>query len=144
MSIMRLIDVPEITEFAGTEKIYVNDNGTTKQIACDKVVTAGTGSGGGRFILDNPSKFSVDAETLVTALEEGKDIWINLGSEIVKIIGFDWSGSTGSVRLICASYITNSGGGDGSGGTATLASIGLTAMSSTSDLYTRFIAVFTP
>ena len=52
MAIMRLSDVPELNEFAGTEKIYVNDNGETKQIACDKVVTAGSG-GGGVFIIDS-------------------------------------------------------------------------------------------
>ena len=50
MAIMKLSDVPELNEFAGTEKIYVNDNGKTKQIACDKVVTAG---GGGVFIIDS-------------------------------------------------------------------------------------------
>lgn len=48
MAIMKLSDVPELNEFAGTEKIYVNDNGETKQIACDKVVTAG-----GVFIIDS-------------------------------------------------------------------------------------------
>lgn len=144
MAIMKLVNVPELTEFAGTEKIYVNDNGTTKQIACDKVVTAG---GGGRVILDNPSKGSVDAEVLVTALEEGKDIWINTGSEVVKIIGFDWSGSTGSTRFICGSYVTNGGGGNyGGDGTATLASMLLTVISSSSDaaLYNRFIAALSP
>ena len=52
MAIMKLVDVPELTEFAGTEKIYVNDNGETKQISCDKVVTAG-GGGGGVFIIDS-------------------------------------------------------------------------------------------
>lgn len=52
MAIMKLSNVPELTEFAGTEKIYVNDNGKTKQIACDKVVTAG-GGGSGPFIIDS-------------------------------------------------------------------------------------------
>ena len=52
MGIMKLSNVPELNEFAGTEKIYVNDNGETKQIACDKVVTAG-GGGGGVFIIDS-------------------------------------------------------------------------------------------
>ena len=51
MAIMKLSNVPELTEFTGTEKIYVNDNGETKQIACDKVVTAGVG--GGVFIIDS-------------------------------------------------------------------------------------------
>lgn len=51
MAIMKLSNVPELEEFAGTEKIYVNDNGETKQIACDKVVT-GNG-GGGVFIIDS-------------------------------------------------------------------------------------------
>jgi hypothetical protein len=50
MAIMKLSNVPELTEFAGTEKIYVNDNGETKQISCDKVVTGG---GGGVFIIDS-------------------------------------------------------------------------------------------
>lgn len=146
MAIMKLVNVPELTEFAGTEKIYVNDNGTTKQIACDKVVT-GNGGGGGRVILDNPSKGSVDVEVLVTALEEGKDIWINTGSEVVKIIGFDWSGSTGAIHFICGSYVTNSGGGSsGQNGTATLASMMLAVISSSGNaaLYNRFIAALSP
>lgn len=146
MAIMKLSDVPELNEFAGTEKIYVNDNGETKQIACDKVVTAGgESSGGGKLILDNPSKGAVDAETFVAALEEGKEIWIATGSETTKVIGFDWSGSTGSTYFIVGSYITNSGSGSSAGdGTASLASMLLTTMSSGTNLYTRFVAALSP
>lgn len=60
MAIMKLSNVPELTEFAGTEKIYVNDNGETKQISCDKVVTAG--GGGGVFIIDSTADDYSDSD----------------------------------------------------------------------------------
>lgn len=99
MAIMKLVNVPELTEFAGTEKIYVNDNGTTKQIACDKVVTAG--GGGSRVIYNGQS-----TEELVTMIENGDDLWIVVDGDLCKIISFNWTSMCGSGHYIKGTVIT--------------------------------------
>lgn len=108
MEIMKLSSVPELEEFSGTEKIYVNDNGKTKQIACDKVVT-GNGGGGRIYVKRSSEQPEISPEELVTAIEEGKEIWYTNGSEVSKIIGFNWSSSTGSITFITGSYVIASG-----------------------------------
>ena len=92
MAIMKLVDVPELTEFAGTEKIYVNDNGETKQISCDKVVTAG--GGGERIVLDM-NNFVYAAEDVVAMAENGDNVWVKDDGILAKVVCYDWSVSCG-------------------------------------------------
>lgn len=100
MAIMKLSNVPELTEFAGTEKIYVNDNGETKQIACDKVVTGG----GERIILDL-STGSYNAEDVLVMAENGDDVWVKQSGILSKVIGYDWASSCGG-RYFRIAYVS--------------------------------------
>lgn len=138
MAIMKLVDVPELTEFAGTEKIYVNDNGETKQISCDKVVTAG--GGGGERIIWNTSE-DIDMEVIVSAIENGTDIWILRNGQLAKILSFALYSFCGSLNTLVGSYlsITESA----AQGSATVASLmlGNQTIASDSDLYNRLIAI---
>lgn len=125
MAIMKLSNVPELTEFAGTEKIYVNDNGETKQIACDKVVTAGAG-GSGRVIFDVST--SIDLETLVSAIENGDDVWILKDGQLAKILSYARWAYCGSINAIAGSYITITYGGRGtSTGAVSTVNLGVTS-----------------
>lgn len=108
MAIMKLSNVPELTEFAGTEKIYVNDNGETKQIACDKVVTA---DAGGRVIFDRSE--IIDVEKLVSAIENGDDVWILEDGQLAKILSYTRWAYCGSINAIAGSYITMTYAGAG-------------------------------
>lgn len=141
MAIMKLSNVPELTEFAGTEKIYVNDNGETKQIACDKVVTAG---GGGRLVIDYDSvDGSYDLETFITALENGWDIWIGNS----RLLDVSWHCATGNIYFVMVTYATGSGTTTSQTGTASLTCKMLTTVHSSSASYTRLqnaIATITP
>jgi hypothetical protein len=129
MAIMKLSNVPELTEFAGTEKIYVNDNGETKQIACDKVVTAGAG-GSGRVIFDMSS--SIDLETLVSAIENGDDVWILKDGQLAKILSYARWAYCGSINAIAGSYISISRSGITVTGTGAVSTVNLGV---TSDSY---------
>ena len=104
MAIMKLSNVPELTEFAGTEKIYVNDNGETKQIACDKVVTAGGGSGSSRIIVNMDNYYPTDEEW-VTMIENGDDIWMAQSGDLCKLISFDWSSMCGNAHYLKVTYV---------------------------------------
>lgn len=121
MGIMKLSNVPELNEFTGTEKIYVNDNGETKQIACDKVVTAG--GGGERIILElGTGNFS--AEDVLIMAENGDDVWVKQSGILSKVIGYDWASSCGG-RYFKIAYV--------SGTTIKQSTIGIVG----SDLYER-------
>lgn len=143
MAIMKLSNVPELTEFAGTEKIYVNDNGETKQIACDKVVTAG-GGGTKKLFVQYDSTYSLDPAELISALEEGCEIWVKDDtdsddfSHIAKITSFNCSGATGGTRFLVGSYIwpAESNSYSGITGSASLQTIKLCA------LYSDYVASF--
>lgn len=132
MAIMKLSNVPVLNEFAGTEKIYVNDNGETKQIACDKVVTGG---GGGRLVIpvDELGTGTYDLETFVTALENGCDIWIGNS----RLLNVSWHNATGPTYFVMVTYATGSGSGTQSTGTANLVCRMLTTVSQSNALYTR-------
>lgn len=132
MAIMQLSNVPELTEFAGTEKIYVNDNGETKQIACDKVVTAG-GGGSGRLVIDSDSLGSYDLETFVAALENGWDIWIATS----RLLNVSYHCATGQTYFVMVTYATGSSSSTNTTGTASLVCKMLTTTTETSDLFTR-------
>lgn len=105
MGITKLSNVPELTEFAGTEKIYVNDNGKTKQIACDKVVTASNGGSSSNRIIANANNYYPTNEEWVTMIENGDDVWMVESGDLVKILSFDWSSSCGGGLYLKASYI---------------------------------------
>lgn len=105
MAIMKLSNVPELNEFAGTEKIYVNDNGETKQIACDKVVTAGGGGGGNERIILDLDNQNFNAEDVVVMAENGDDVWVKQYGMLSKVIGYDWSTSCGG-RYFTAAYVS--------------------------------------
>lgn len=105
MAIMKLVDVPELTEFAGTEKIYVNDNGTTKQIDCGKVVTAGGAGGANRVMFDYPET-NEEKEKLVTMIENGTDLWTIDGTTLCKIIAFSWDIMCGSGHYLKGTVIS--------------------------------------
>ena len=126
MAIMKLSNVPELTEFAGTEKIYVNDNGETKQIACDKVVTAG-GEDSGRVIFDVST--SIDLETLVSAIENGDDVWILKDNQLAKILSYARWAYCGGINAIAGSYIkiTNTNYTTSSDGTLSTVLLGVTS-----------------
>ena len=143
MAIMKLSNVPELTEFAGTEKIYVNDNGETKQIACDKVVTAGGGGATKKMFVDSSARFPADPEELVALLEEGGEVWVNDTSFCYKIISFNWVGATGGTRFLSGSYITSpSLASNGAlNGTASFGTVQLSIIGS--DLFDRFYAAIT-
>ena len=102
MEIMKLTNVPELTEFAGTEKIYVNDNGTTKQIACDKVVTGG-GSSSEMVIIGNGRY--LEYEEYIELIEAGADVWYSTGSALCKVLAWTFDGSCGSGRYLKISYV---------------------------------------
>lgn len=107
MGIMKLSNVPELNEFAGTEKIYVNDNGETKQIACDKVVTAGGGGVSGRIILNVDDTWNI--EEVITMMENGDDVWVVDGHRFAKIISYDWATQCGGYYFVII-YAYASGG----------------------------------
>ena len=138
MAIMKLSNVPELTEFAGTEKIYVNDNGETKQLACDKVVTAGGGGGGTKkLFVQYDCRYPLDPEEFVSALEEGCEIWVKDSPDasnfahLTKITSFNCSGATGSTYFIAGSCIWPAESDSASGvGTPSMLAIKLCAMSS--------------
>ena len=133
MAIMKLSNVPELNEFAGTEKIYVNDNGETKQIACDKVVTGGGGSGRLVIPVDELGTGTYDLETFVTALENGCDIWIGNS----RLLNVSWHYATGPTYFVMVTYAAVSGSGTQSTGTANLVCRMLTTVYQSSELYTR-------
>lgn len=113
MAIMKLSNVPELTEFAGTEKIYVNDNGETKQIACDKVVTAG--GGGGVFIIDSTADDYSDSDheygnKVRDAFFSGKVIYYYDGSYYYMPSQFS-IGSVDDAMIINIKIITRNGSG---------------------------------
>lgn len=144
MAIMKLSNVPELTEFAGTEKIYVNDNGETKQIACDKVVTAGGGATKKMFV-DGSVAWPADPEELVLLLEEGGEVWVTSSDACSKIIAFDWYGATGGTRFLSGSYIVSPrlapNGSLDSNNTASFRTVRLAVIYS--DLFDRFYAAIT-
>lgn len=102
MRIMKLSNVPELNEFTGTEKIYVNDNGETKQIACDKVVTAGGGVE--RIILDLSAR-NYNPEDVLVMAENGDDVWVKQSGILSKVIGYDWATSCGG-RYFRIAYVS--------------------------------------
>lgn len=145
MAIMKLSDVPELNEFAGTEKIYVNDNGETKQIACDKVVTAGGGGATKKMFVDGSAAWPADPEELVLLLEEGGEVWVTSSGACSKIIAFDWYGATGGTHFLSGSYIVSpsltSNGSLGNSSTASFGTVRLSVIYS--DLFDRFYAAIT-
>lgn len=106
MAIIKLSEVPEITEQTGSEKILVNIDGETKQIGIDKVSTAGS-SGSKRIFVSSDIDGGMDAETFVTAIEEGTEIWVSEWNS--KIIAYTWASGTGSTRFIMGAYVSVSG-----------------------------------
>lgn len=142
MAIMKLSNVPELTEFAGTEKIYVNDNGETKQIACDKVVTAGGGATKKMFV-DGSIQWPADPEELVVLLEEGGEVWVTSNGACSKIIAFDWYGATGGTHFLSGSYVESpSLASNGSlSGTALFGTVQLCVIHS--DIFDRFYTAIT-
>lgn len=101
MAIMKLSDVPELTKFAGTEKIYVNDNGETKQITYDKVI------GDKRIILDVNKEWNVD--NIISVMENGDNVWVKCDCGLAKVLSYSWRTFCGTSYYFMVTYVEEQG-----------------------------------
>ena len=99
MAIMKLSEVPEIDELNGTENIYVNDNGETKQISYGKVVD------NNRIVLDFDND---DYDNIFDIVMNYSDIWVKQSNRLFKVLGYDCSASCGSMRYLKFIYADGS------------------------------------
>lgn len=105
MAIMKLSDVPEVSKLTGTEKIYINDNGETKQIRGEILSPS-------RVIWDYDSNYEdFDMEVIVSALEQGKNIWMLRNGQLYQFLSFAMYNFCGPIKTLVGSYleITESG-----------------------------------
>lgn len=121
MAIMKLSNVPELTEFAGTEKIYVNDNGETKQIDTNKFIPKKEE----KVIWNYDSGEYLDRESVVKALEDGRSIWMLRDGQLHQFLSYALYNFCGPQKTLIGSYLAiNESGSQGNGATIKTVMIG--------------------